>query len=247
MLVSLFVGCYNDLLFPATGKAVVAVLERLGHTVEFRPEQTCCGQMHNNTGYPGETTRLMRRFVKVFRDAEVVCAPTSSCVATIRQHYPRLARASGDSRLVEDVDALVPRVFEFTELLVRRLGVDDVGAYYPHRVTYHPSCHGLRALDLGDGPYRLLRNVRGIDLVDLPQREECCGFGGTFAVKNADTSAAMLADKVRSILDTRAEVCTATDNSCLMHIFGALHRQRAGVRTAHIAEILACTEREPFV
>jgi L-lactate dehydrogenase complex protein LldE len=245
LLVSLFVGCYNDLLFPNTGKAVVRVLERLGHSVEFRAEQTCCGQMHNNTGYPREATRLMRRFVEVFGDADVICAPTSSCVASIRQHYPKLARDTGDARLVEAVEQLRPRVFEFTELLGRKLGVEDVGAYYPHRVTYHPSCHGLRALALGDVPYRLLRNVRGIDFVELPHAEECCGFGGTFAVKNADTSNAMLADKVRTILETRAEVCVATDNSCLMHIFGSLHRQRAGVRTAHIAEVLASTEEEP--
>jgi L-lactate dehydrogenase complex protein LldE len=135
-----------------------------------------------------------------------------------------------------------PRVLELSELLVRELGVEDVGAYYPHRVTYHPTCHSLRALRVGDAPLRLLRAVRGIDLVELPEARECCGFGGTFAVKNADVSLAMLADKVRCVLDTRAEVCAAADASCLMHIGGALRRQRAGVRTAHLAEILAAVE-----
>jgi L-lactate dehydrogenase complex protein LldE len=246
MLVSLFVACYNDLLFPNTGRAVVKVLRRLGHSVEFRSAQTCCGQMHYNSGYSLEAQPLLRRFVDVFADAEVICAPSSSCVAMIREHYPRLARSMNDPDLVAAVDLLVPKVFEFSEFLVNKLGVEDVGAYYPHRVTYHPACHSLRGLRLGDVPYRLLQRVRSLELVDLPEKEECCGFGGTFSVKNSNTSHAMLADKVRSILDTRAELCVATDNSCLMHIFGALHRGRTGVRTAHIAEVLASTEGEPF-
>jgi L-lactate dehydrogenase complex protein LldE len=139
------------------------------------------------------------------------------------------------------VQALAPRVYELSEFLVYRLGLEDVGAYYPHRVTYHPTCHSLRFLHVGDAPLRLLRVVRGIDLVELPGAEECCGFGGTFAIKNADTSLAMLSTKVSSVLETGAEVCTAADNSCLMQIGGALHRQRAGVRTVHLAEILAST------
>jgi L-lactate dehydrogenase complex protein LldE len=237
MIVSLFITCYTDLMFPQTGRAVVKVLERLGHNVEFRNSQTCCGQMHSNTGYASEATSLMRRFAGTFTDAEAVCVPSSSCVATIRTQYPKLAAETGNIALMAQVESLIPRVFEFSEFLTRHLGVDDVGAYYPHHVTYH---------QLGDAPYRLLKNVRGLDLIDLPQKEDCCGFGGTFAVKNADTSAAMLSDKVRSILDTGAELCVATDNSCLMHIFGALHRERTGVKTAHIAEVLAATEAEPF-
>ncbi len=240
--VSLFITCYNDLLFPQTGKAVVRVLERLGHTVEFQPAQTCCGQMHYNTGYQREAVPLMKRFVEIYRDAEVVCVPSSSCVAMIRDHYPKMAAETGDADLKRQVDALLPRVWEFSEFLVKKLQVDDVGAYYPHRVTYHASCHGLRNLHLGDAPMRLLTKVRGIDLVNIENLEQCCGFGGTFAVKNADVSAAMLADKVRAVENTRAEVCTACDNSCLMHIWGSLHRQNTGVRTAHLAEILASEE-----
>jgi L-lactate dehydrogenase complex protein LldE len=237
--VSLFITCYNDTLFPETGKAVVKVLERLGHTVEFPAGQTCCGQMHYNTGYQAEAMPLLERFVAQFKGAEAVVVPSSSCVAMMKDHYPKMAEEIGKPELTAAVDALLPRVFEFSEFLTRRLGLEDVGAYYPHRVTYHASCHGLRNLGLGDGPVRLLKAVRGIDLVELAGLEQCCGFGGTFAVKNAEVSSAMLAEKTTAVLNTKAEACTACDNSCLMHIQGALHRQRTGVKTVHLAEILA--------
>jgi L-lactate dehydrogenase complex protein LldE len=242
--ISLFITCYNDTLFPETGKSVVRVLERLGHQVDFPFEQTCCGQMHYNTGYQTEAMPLMRRFVEIFNDAEAVCIPSSSCVGMVRDHYAKMAEASDDNRLQNALEDLLPRIYEFSELLVNKLGVVDVGAYYPHRVTYHASCHSLRSLHLGDLPLRLLRKVRGIELVELDDVDQCCGFGGTFAIKNGEVSAAMLADKLRCIEDTRAEVCTAVDNSCLMHILGGLHRQRTGVRTVHLAEILASTEEE---
>ena len=242
MRIALFITCYNDTLFPATGQSVVRVLERLGHTVEFALDQTCCGQIHFNTGYRREAYPLAKRFVEIFADAEALCIPSSSCVAMIREYYPALARENNDAAMAAAVDSLLPRIYEFSELLVDRLGVTDAGAYYPRRVTYHASCHGLRSLHLGDKPLQLLRAVRGLELVSLEGVEQCCGFGGTFAVKNADVSAAMLTDKTRAILNTRAEVCTACDNSCLMHIQGMLHRQFAGVRTVHIAEILAGIE-----
>lgn len=244
MRIALFITCVTDTLFPEAGRATVRVLERLGHEVVFDPEQTCCGQMHANSGYEAQALPLVARTARVLADGrcDVVVAPSGSCVAMIRHHYPRLARRSGDAALARDVAALKDRVFELSEFLVHRLGVDDVGAYYPHRVTYHPSCHGLRMLRVGDAPMRLLHKVRGIDLVALAEAESCCGFGGTFAVKNADTSAAMLADKIRTILNADAEVCTALDSSCLLHIGGGLSRQRTGVRTVHLAEILAATE-----
>ncbi len=242
MRVSLFITCFNDTLFPETGRATVRLLERLGHRVDFRPEQTCCGQVHFNTGYQREAVPLVRRFVEIFRDAEVVVAPSASCVGLVRDLYGRAAELSGDPALSREVAVLQPRVFELTEFLTR-LGVTDVGAYFPHRVTYHPTCHSLRVLRVGDAPLRLLRAVRGIDLAAMPEAEQCCGFGGTFAVKNADTSAAMLGDKLRAVRDTRAEYVVAADNSCLMHMAGALRRQRAGVRALHIAEVLAQTER----
>ena len=226
MRVALFVTCFNDTLFPSTGQAVVRLLERLGHEVAFPEGQTCCGQMHGNTGYEEMGLALAERWERVFSDAEVVVSPSASCVGYVREHVP-----AADGRL-----------FELTEFLVDRLAVEDVGASFPHRVTLHPTCHSLRMLHVGDRPRRLLEAVRGIDLVPLEEADECCGFGGTFAVKNADTSMAMLGDKLRRVLDTRAEVCTAADNSCLMHIGGALRRQRSGTRVMHLAEILAATE-----
>ena len=239
MRVALFITCFNDTLFPQTGRATVEVLERLGHEVEFPLAQTCCGQMHFNTGYQREAIPLVRRFVEVFSPYEAVIAPSGSCVGMVRELYPMAAELAKDARLAAQIEALAPKVFELSEFLVRKLEVTDVGAYYPHRVTYHPTCHSLRMLKVGDAPLELLRAVRGIDFVELPEAKECCGFGGTFAVKNADTSMAMLGDKIRRVLDTEAEVCTAGDNSCLMHIGGGLKRLRAGVETIHLAQILA--------
>jgi L-lactate dehydrogenase complex protein LldE len=239
---SLFITCFNDVLFPETGRAVVDVLERVGCTVDFPPDQTCCGQMHANSGYEADATRLARRFVDVFERSDVIVSPSASCVGTVRDHYARLAAAADDPGLAREVAELAPRVMELTEFLVDRLGVVDVGASFPHRVTLHTTCHSLRIVRLGDRPQRLLQAVRGLQLVELPAADECCGFGGTFAVKNADVSMSMLSDKLRRILDTGAEVCTSADNSCLMHIGGALRRQRAGVRVMHLAEILAATE-----
>lgn len=243
--VSLFIPCYTDTLFPETGRAMVRLFERLGLAVDFPEAQTCCGQMHVNTGYQREAFPLVRHFVQTFREAEVIVAPSASCVGLVRELYGALAREAGDEALVREVAALAPRVLELTEFLVGRLGVTDVGAYYPHRVTYHPTCHSLRGIRVGDAPYRLLERVRGLELIPLEGAEGCCGFGGTFAVKNADTSTAMLSDKVRGVLNTKAEVCAAADNSCLMHIGGALSRGRTGVRTVHLAEILASTEATP--
>ena len=242
MLISLFITCYNDTLFPETGKAVVTVLERLGHTVEFRAEQTCCGQMHYNTGYAADALPLMRRMVDVFRGSGPVCVPSASCVSMMRDHYPKMAAATGDAALQGDVTDLLGRVFEFSELLVDELGVTDVGASYPHTVTLHTSCHSLRSLNLRDQPIRLLQAVKGLRFVPLPRNDECCGFGGTFAVKNADVSTAMAADKVECLLETGAAVCTAGDNSCLMQIGGLLSRRGLDLRCVHLAEILASTE-----
>ena len=241
MLVSLFITCFNDTLFPETGKAMVRLIERIGHSVDFPIEQTCCGQLHFNSGYQEEAVPLVRRFVEVFGGAEAIVAPSASCVGMVRDGYPRLAHLAADTALADAVSAVAARTFELSEFLVHRLGVEDVGAYYPHRVTYHPTCHSLRMLRVGDAPLRLLRAVRGIDLVELADAEECCGFGGTFAVKNAGVSEAMLADKVRAVIATEAAACVAADNSCLMHIGGALHRRSSGVRTVHLAEVLAST------
>jgi L-lactate dehydrogenase complex protein LldE len=240
--IALFVTCLADTLFPEAAKATVRLLERLGHEVVFPAGQTCCGQMHINTGYPSDAVRLVRRHVRTFAPFDVVVAPSGSCVGSVRHQHASVAGQAGDERLAARALAVAGRTFELSELLVDVLGVEDVGAYYPHRVTYHPTCHSLRVLRVGDKPVRLLRHVRGLDLVELPAAEQCCGFGGTFAVKNADTSVAMLTDKMRHVLSTGADVCTAGDASCLMHIGGGLSRLKSGVRTVHLAEILASTE-----
>ncbi len=244
MRVALFITCFNDTLFPETGRATVQILERLGHEVDFPLEQTCCGQMHFNTGYQREAIPLVKRFVEVFKDYEAVVSPSGSCVSMVRELYPMAAKLIGDNQLLFEVEDLGAKVFELSEFLANKLEVTDVGAFYPHRVTYHPTCHSLRMLKVGDAPVQLLENVRGIDFVELPEKEECCGFGGTFAIKNADTSVAMLSDKLRHVLATEAEVCTAGDNSCLMHIGGGLERLRTGVKTVHLAQILASNEED---
>jgi len=239
--IALFITCLADTLFPSVGRATVAVLERLGHEVVFPTEQTCCGQMHVNTGYQRDALPVVRHHVEVFEPYDVVVAPSASCVGSVRHQHARVARRGGDQTLARRAEAVAARTYELSELLVDVLGVEDVGATYAHRVTYHPTCHALRMLRVEDKPLRLLQHVRGLDLVALPEADSCCGFGGTFALKNADTSTAMLIDKVRHVLSTGAEVCTAGDSSCLMHIGGGLSRMRTGTRTVHLAEILAST------
>ena len=237
MRIALFATCLADTMFPTAAKATVLLLERLGHEVVFPEEQTCCGQMHINTGYQKAALPLIERYVRTFEPYDVIVAPSGSCVGSIRHQHAMVAPPGLSAR----ASAVGARTYELSELLIDVLEVEDVGAYYPHTVTYHPTCHSLRVLRVGDKPERLLRNVRGLTLVSLPAASECCGFGGTFAVKNADTSSAMLADKMRHVLDTGADVCTAGDSSCLMHIGGGLSRLRSGVRTVHLAEILAAT------
>ena len=241
MRIALFVTCLADTLFPQAGQATVALLERLGHQVEFPAAQTCCGQMHVNTGYQRQALPLIRRYAEVFGEYEAIVIPSGSCTGSVRHQHAMVARRLGDEGLARRAEQVAARTFELSELLVEVLGVTDVGAYYPHRVTYHPTCHSLRMIRIGDRPLTLLRNVAGIDLVELPAADSCCGFGGTFAVKNADVSIAMLADKMSNVLSTGAEVCTAGDSSCLMHIGGGLTRLRTGIKTVHLAEILAST------
>jgi L-lactate dehydrogenase complex protein LldE len=242
MKIALFITCFNDTLYPNTGKAVVTLLERLGHSVAFPLSQTCCGQMHFNTGYRPESLRMVQGFAGAFAGYDAVVTPSASCAGMIRDNHAVIAAQYGDRHMQEAVAEVTPRVYELTELLVDVLGVTDVGAYFPHRVTYHPTCHSLRGLRLENKPLRLLRAVRGIDLVELPEADSCCGFGGTFALKNADTSTAMLADKMTNVLATGTTVLCAADNSCLMHIGGGLSRLKTGIGTLHLAEILASTE-----
>jgi L-lactate dehydrogenase complex protein LldE len=228
--IALFVTCIGDAMFPESGRATVEVLERLGHEVVFPPDQTCCGQMHLNSGYPDEAARLARRFVEVFGEYELVVAPSSSCVGAVRELY---------SDLLGEPAPFAGRVLELSELLVHHLRVEDVGASFAHRVAYHPTCHSMRVTRVGDAPLRLLRQVRGLELAELARADECCGFGGTFSIKNADTSSAMLEDKCACLEQSGAEVCTALDGSCLLQIGGGLSRRGSSVRAVHLAEILA--------
>jgi L-lactate dehydrogenase complex protein LldE len=242
--IALFVTCLADTLFPDVGRATVRLLERLGHQVEFPQAQTCCGQMHVNTGYLRDALPLVRRYTEIFAGYEAIVVPSGSCTGSIHHQHAMVAKHCGDEVLARGAEQVAAKTYELSQLLLDVLGVEDVGAYYPHRVTYHPTCHSLRLLRVGDRPLRLLRHVAGLDLVELPDAEVCCGFGGTFALKNPDVSTAMLADKMRGVLATRAEVCTAGDSSCLMHIGGGLSRLRAGTRTVHLAEILASTRED---
>ena len=230
MRVALFVTCLVDTLQPSVGRATVALLERLGVHVAFPRAQTCCGQLHLNAGHPDVAATLAQRFVEVFAGFEAVVTPSGSCAAHVRTHV---------AEHVDDPEGVAARTFELSELLVDRLGVTDVGSRFEGAVTYHPTCHSLRTLRLGDRPESLLRGVAGIDLRSLGEATECCGFGGMFAVRNADVSTAMLADKLRRVEETGADVVCACDASCLLHIGGGLERRGSPVRAVHLAEVLA--------
>lgn len=243
MRVALFLTCVNDMLYPDTGRAVVTLLERLGVEVDFPTGQTCCGQAHYNTGYRRQTEPLVRRYAEVFAGYDHVVAPSGSCVSMVRDNFPRVAaRAADEGRddgLAEAAAAAGPKTYELTEFLVDVLGVTDVGAYFPHAVTYHPSCHGLRMLGLGDRPRRLLEAVSGLELRELPGAEECCGFGGTFAVKFESISSGMADQKINNALATGADYMISTDLSCLMHMDGYIRKRGLPIKTMHIADVLA--------
>jgi len=236
--VSLFIPCFVDQLNPQVGMDVVRVLRRIGYEVDFPEAQTCCGQPAFNTGYWDEARPLAERFLQIFSSAEVVVSPSGSCTTMVKTFYPELLAGTP---LHDDAVKLGQRVHEFTEFLVNVAKVTDVGASFPHKVTIHDSCHGLRELHIKQEPRALLKNVRGLELVDLPYGEECCGFGGAFSVKYAMISAAMGDTKAGNIEKSGAEYVTAADPSCLMHIDGILRRKNAKARTIHVASILAQT------
>ena len=248
MRIALFSTCIGDSLFPDAHKATAVILARLGHEVVFPQEQTCCGQMHINTGYQKEALGMIRTYNDAFADPSIdyVVAASGSCVGAVREQHVRLADRFGSAADVSGSKKSAHKTLDLPEFLVDVAGVTNVGAFFPHKVTYHSSCHGLRFLKLADRPMQLLREVEGIDLVELANAEECCGFGGTFAIKNAETSQAMVSDKVRHIKDTGAEYVTGGDSSCLMNIGGYLSRPHAGVRAIHMAEILESTKQHPW-
>jgi L-lactate dehydrogenase complex protein LldE len=244
MRVALFIPCFVDALFPKTGHSTVRVLrgaaDRAGIPLDlvYPRDQTCCGQIHHNSGERAVSSRLMRHFLRVFGDADWIVAPSASCAAMVRDQYPVIAAESGDPPLSEAVAAASSRIRELSQFLVGVLGITDLGAEFAHTVAFHPTCHSTRFLGLTDEPLSLLRNVTGLDLVGHHDPDECCGFGGTFAVKNPDVSAAMMDDKLDALLDSGAEFVTAVDDSCLMHLEGGLRRRGSPVRTLHLARIL---------
>jgi len=224
MKVGLFSTCINSIYFTRTVAATRLVLERLGVEI-VEAEQVCCGQMHINSGYPDLAKPLVDRVEKNFSKVDYIVAPSASCIGSLREH--------------EDRPELVAKCFDLSEFLVDVLRVTDVGAIFNHRVTFHTTCHSLRVAKLGDKPQRLLRAVRGIEVIDLPAADSCCGFGGTFSVKNSDVSGAMLADKMANIESTHAKYVVSADNSCLMHIGGGLQRKADPIEVIHLAEVLA--------
>jgi len=237
--VAMFIPCFVDQLMPQVGMDMARVLRRIGYELEFPEEQTCCGQPGFNSGYWQDARPLAERFLRVFRDAEVVVCPSGSCTTMVRNFYPELLAGTP---LQQEAAGLSRRVFEFSEFLVKQAKVIDLGAAFPHRVAYHDACHALRELHLKQEPRELLRRVRGIDLVEMPYSEECCGFGGTFATKFSMISSAMGDNKIRNAETSTAQYLTSTDPSCLMHIDGILRRRNSPVRTIYLAGILAQTD-----
>ena len=235
--VALFVTCLGDQFFPQVGESVVNVLRRLDVEVTFNPAQTCCGQPAFNTGYRDEARAVASKVLDLFDDADYVVSPSGSCTSMVRVFYPELFAADPDR--LRRCHQLRNRFFEFSEFLVNVLKVEDVGASFPHRVTYHDSCHLLRELGVEEQPRKLLRKVRGIDFVEMEGYKVCCGFGGTFAVKFPEVSVAMGQDKLQFATQTDAEYLVANDSGCLMHLAGMIHRQRLPLKTMHLAEVLA--------
>ncbi len=243
MRIALFITCFNDTLAPEVGQATVRVLRHLGHEVTFPAAQACCGQLHFNTGDRSAAIPMVRRFVDAFAGADVIVTPSPSCAAMIRDHHATLADLAAergdDPGLPAAVAATLPRVFELSELLVDRLGVTEVGAVFPYRVAFHPTCHSVRLLHIGDRPQRLLAGVDGLESVAFEGTDQCCGFGGTFAVKNPDTSLAMGADKLAAVEAVAPDALTAADTSCLLHLGGMLSRRASPIRPLHLVQILA--------
>ena len=235
MTVSLFIPCLVDQFFPSVGINLVKILRKVGVSVDYPREQTCCGQPAFNSGYHEEAIQLARRFLEVFRKAETIVSPSGSCTSMVKVFYPEILRDPGLHQELQDVTS---RTYEFSDFLVNVMGIKDLGATFPHRVTYHDACHLLRELHVHRAPRELIRNVRGIELVEMEDSDACCGFGGTFSVKFPEISTAMAQDKGTAILKTDAEYVVANDSSCLMQIGGYLSRQGLPIKPLHLADLL---------
>lgn len=236
MKVSLFITCIVDSVFPNVGVAMTKILQQHGCDVQFPPEQTCCGQPSFNSGYTTQSRAVGQTLLRAFEDADYVVSPSGSCVGMIKHYYPELFK--DDASLRHQAVNLAGKAYEFSQFLVNVLKIDNLDAEFPHTVTYHPSCHGSRLLGIQDEPMRLLHNVKNIQLIDLPYANDCCGFGGTFAVKMSDISGAMVDEKAHHVMDTESEVLVGTDMGCLMNIGGRLSRLGQPIRVMHLAELL---------
>jgi len=236
MKVSLFITCLSDAIYPRVGEAMLRLLAKYGVRLDFPTVQTCCGQPAFNSGYWDAARESAKTILQAFEDSDFVISPSGSCTGMIH-HYPKLFE--NDPAMRRKAEELKAKSYEFTQFLVNVLGVTDVGATFPHKVTYHPSCHGSRLLGVKDEPMELMKNVKGLEFVPLPYAEDCCGFGGTFAVKMADISGAMVSEKVDHVKETEAEVLVGLDMACLMNIAGHLRYRGESVRVMHLAELLA--------
>ncbi len=236
-IVHLFIPCFVDQMFPQTGMATVKLLEEAGCEVIYNRNQTCCGQPAFNSGFHGDTAELAKKFIKLFSKAEVIIAPSASCIAMVRKHYQDLDL--GGKKITAEYENMRENIFELSEFLVDVLKIDSVKASFPHKVAYHASCHGYRELGIHQQPLTLLKSVEGIELVELDDRKQCCGFGGTFASKFTDLSAAIGEDKIEAIKASGAKYVTATDDSCMMHISGMLKKRNLPIKTIHYSQILA--------
>ncbi|WP_188456445.1 (Fe-S)-binding protein [Virgibacillus oceani] len=235
MKVSLFITCMCDIITSNVGKDTVELLERLGCEVDFPDAQTCCGQPAFTSGYLEESKKAMKQMMRAFKDSEFVVGPSGSCVGMLRE-YPKIF--AGDPEWEKEANNLAAKSYEITQFLVDVLGVTDIGSTFKGKVTYHPSCHMTRILGIRDAPYTLLKHVQGVDLIELPIKEDCCGFGGTFAVKNSVISGEMVKEKSLHVSETGAEYLVGGDMACLLNIGGRMTREGKNVKIAHITEIL---------
>ncbi len=238
MDVQLFIPCYIDQFYPQTAFNVIKILEKAGCTVHYNPEQTCCGQPAFNSGYWKETAQLAEKFLNDFNAEMPVVSPSGSCTGFVIHHYQKVLK--DNESLLEKHAKLQPQLFELTDFLVNKLNFTDFGANFPHKVTFHDSCSALREYGIKDEPRKLLTNVKGLELIEMNESDTCCGFGGTFAVKNNAISTSMTEMKVRYALETGAEFILSTEASCLMNINGFCSKQKLPVKGMHIADILAC-------
>jgi L-lactate dehydrogenase complex protein LldE len=236
MKVSLFITCLADQLYPEVGESVVRLLSRYGCEVDFPEQQTCCGQPAFNSGYQNEAREVARNMIRAFEHSDYVVSPSGSCTGMVHHYYPQLF--ADEPEWLLRAEQLVEKTYEFSQFLVNVIGVTDIGASFNSKVTYHPSCHAMRLLGVREEPGTLLAHVKGLELIDLPKKEDCCGFGGTFAVKMADMSEAMVCEKAGNVCSTGAEVLVGTDMGCLMNIGGALNKDNKPIRVMHLAQLL---------